>query len=153
MIRIRHYPRKTIARLLSRPTCLHHSGDCGGKTSQRVIMVRKAPIFFRSPALVKPHQVGEAHIREKTVVILATWSDCDGRPYERRKLSAYMYIEEAHVARAVSICTCTCTCMSICRFELIATSRTRMVSTRVAPGIKLRGGGVHIAESNINYIQ
>ena len=32
-------------------------------------------------------------------------------------------IEEAHVARAVSMC------MSISRFELIVTSRTRMVST------------------------
>src|SRR6218665_3953794 len=80
---------------------------------------------------------GEAYIREETVVIFATsWSDCCGRPWERRTLSAY--IEEAHVARAVS------TCMSICRFELSVTPKTRMVSTRVAPGIICEGGLVRL---------
>src|SRR6218665_2214081 len=127
MILIRHYSAENN-RSSARSAIWFASGDCGGKKSRRFILARNAPILFRSPALVKPHHAREAYIREETVVIFATsWSDCCGRPWERRTLSAY--IEEAHVARAVS------TCMSISRFELSVTPKTRMVSTRVAPGI------------------
>src|SRR6218665_1839408 len=100
-----------------------------GRKPLRLSWLIRSSIRSRLLAEVKPHEEGEAYIKEPTVVALATRTSCNcgaERSWLRRILR-----EEAHELR---------TCSLMPRSEDITTPRTRREVTRSAPQIIGRVG-------------